>query len=125
MAFRGIKGRGVSTPLEQVLADAREETMTLARYGHHESAAAVESILDKITAELREYLTWHDEKGAVLLSEKPAGYFRSRFDDWEARGLARSPRRGVRQYREVVIPKKVSIGEVQADAERAAREDAA
>lgn len=108
--------------LEDVLADAREEAATLTRYGH---VTALDSLLDKITGTLREYLTWHDEKGAALMSGKSAGYFHSRYEDWAARGLARSPRRGVRQYREVVIPKKASIGEVQADAERAAREDAA
>jgi hypothetical protein len=111
--------------LEQVLADAREEIATLKRYGQADVAGAVEAILDRLTAELREYLTWHDEKGAALLSGKGVGYFAARFDDWEARGLARSPRRGVRQYRETVIPKRARISEVQADAERAAREDAA
>jgi hypothetical protein len=111
--------------IEQVLADVREEAATLRRYGQKDAAVAMDTVLDKVTSELREYLTWHDEKGAVLMSGKGKGYYASRFDDWEARGLARSPRRGVRQYREVVIPKQVSIGEVQADAERAAREDAA
>jgi hypothetical protein len=111
--------------LETVLADAREEAATLNRYGHHDSAQAVDALLDKISHELREYLTWHDEKGAVLLSGKPAGYFQSRFADWERRGLARSQKRGQREYREVVIPKVMDLSDVQADAERAAREDAA
>ena len=111
--------------LEQVLADAHEEIGTLRRYGQADVADAVAAILDRIQAELREHLTWHDEKGAALLSGKPAGFFRGRFEDWEARGLARSPRRGVRQYRETVIPKRARLSEVQADAERAAREDAA
>ena len=111
--------------LEQVLADAREEIATLRRYGQTDVADAVGAIVDRIGAELREYLTWHDEKGAALMSGKGPGYFASRFEDWEARGLARSPRRGVRQYREVVIPKRARLSEVQADAERAAREDAA
>lgn len=111
--------------IEQKLADAREEVATLKRYGQADVAAAVEAILDGLATDLREYLTWHDEKGAALLSGKPAGYFRGRFEDWSARGLARSPRRGVRQYREVVIPKRARMSEVQADAERAAREDAA
>jgi hypothetical protein len=111
--------------IEQTLADAREEATVLKRYGQSDVAAAVEAMLDRIAAELREYLTWHDEKGASLLSGKPAGFFRGRFEDWSERGLARSPRRGVRQYREVVIPKRARMSEVQADAERAAREDAA
>lgn len=111
--------------LEQRLADAREEVATLKRYGQSDVAAAVEAILDGLASELREYLTWHDEKGAALMSGKGTGYFHSRFEDWEARGLARSPRKGVRQYREAVIPKRARLSEVQADAERAAREDAA
>lgn len=111
--------------LEQVMADAREEINTLKRYGQQDVAAAVEAMLDRIQKQLREYLTWHDEKGAALLSGRGPGYFASRYDDWEARGLARTIRRGHRQYREVVIPKRARLSEVQADAERAAREDAA
>ena len=111
--------------LEQALADAREEAATLKRYGQQDVAVALEALLDKVQTPLREYLTWHDEKGAALLSGKGRGYFQSRFPDWELRGLARSPRRGVRQYREVVIPKRARLSEIQADAERAAREDAA
>jgi hypothetical protein len=111
--------------LEDVLADAREEAATLARYGQRDAASAVGTVLDKLTAPLREYLTWHDEKGAALLSGKPMGYFQSRFRDWERRDLARCLKRGQREYREVVIPKVMDLSDVQADAERVAREDSA
>lgn len=111
--------------LEQILADAREEATTLARYGHKDSAAALDGLLDKMTGALREYLTWHDEKGAATLSGNSLGYFHLRFKDWEARGLARSRGRGQREYREVVIPKAMDLGDVQADAERTARADTA
>lgn len=113
--------------IEQVLADARGDAQRLRAYGQGEIATALEAIIGKLTdaPEVRELLTWHDETGAVLMSGKPAGFFRGRFDDWERRGLARSPRRGVRQYREAVIPKKARLAELDADAERTAREDAA
>ena len=112
--------------LEQALADAREEAATLARYGQRDVAQALEALLDKLAPPLREFLTWHDEKGAALLSGKGTGYFATRFTEWEARGLARAGRkRGERHYREVVIPKRRHLGDVQADAARVAREDAA
>lgn len=113
------------TDLETVLADAREEVGTLRRYGQADVAGAVEAMLDRLVAALHEFTTWHDETGAALLSGKGPGYFRSRFDEWQRRGLARSPRRGVRQYRECVVPKRVRLAELDADAERTAREDAA
>lgn len=111
--------------IEQVIAEAREETATLSRYGHEETAAAVGTILDTLTStvEMRELLTWHDETGAVLLSGKPAGYFQNRFEGWEKRRLARMAGRGRRQYREVVIPKRETMADVLADAERTAEED--
>ena len=111
--------------VEEVMADAREEAMTLARYGHKDGAAGIEAILDKLSEPLREYLTWHDERGAALLSGKPKSYFHTRFREWERRGLARCLKRGHREYREVVIPKMMDLDDVQADAERAAHQDAA
>lgn len=111
--------------IEQVLADVREDAATLRRCGQSDAAAAMEALLDRVCASLREYLTWHDEKGAVVMSGKPAGYYQARFQEWEERGLARSPRRGVRQYREAVIPKPRRLSDVQVEAERLAREDAA
>ena len=113
--------------LEQVLADAREDAQRFHAYGQKDLAAALGALLERIIAapEVRELLTWHDEKGAALMSGRGPGYFAARFDEWEKRGLARSPRRGVRQYREAVIPKKARLAELDADAERTAREDAA
>jgi hypothetical protein len=113
--------------LEQVLADARGDAQRFHAYGQKDLAAALDALLERIVAapEMREILTWHDEKGAALLSGKGPGYFAGRFEEWARRGLARSPRRGVRQYREAVIPKKARLAELDADAERTAREDAA
>lgn len=111
--------------IEQTLADTREEAATLRRYGQGEVATAMETVLDTFMAELREYLTWHDEKGAALMSNKGASYFRSRYKEWEARGLARTASRGRRQYREVIIPKPVRFADIEVDAEQVAREDVA
>jgi hypothetical protein len=113
--------------LEQVLADARGDTQRFHAYGQKDLAAALDALLERIVAvpEMRELLTWHDEKGAALMSGRGPGYFAARFAEWERRGFARSPRRGVRQYRECVVPKKARLAELDADAERTAREDAA
>lgn len=90
--------------IEHVLQAAREQTATLRLYGQQETADAVDGLLDRVAAALRGHLQWHDEAGAVLLSGKPAGFFRARFADWERRGLARYAGRGRRLYRETVIP---------------------
>lgn len=112
------------TPRE-ILADAREKANTLATFGHPQTAAALNAVLDEIVTcpPVRELLTEHDEKGAILLSGKPAGYFKARFAGWAERGLARPGKRGQRYYSEVVIPKNPTMDDVLKDAERTAAAD--
>lgn len=114
----------VVTPRD-LFADAREKADTLRRFGHPSTADALDAMLEAIATcpPVRELLTEHDEKGAVLLSGKPAGYFRSRFAGWAERGLARRGGRGQRYYSEVVIPKAAQMDDVLKDAERTAAAD--
>lgn len=112
------------TPRE-AFADAREKATTLKAFGHRESAAALEAVLDLLVScqPIRELLTEHDEKGAVLMSGKPAGHFKARFAGWAERGLARQGKRGQRFYSEVVIPKSPQMDDVLDDAQRTAERD--
>ena len=109
---------------EQVLADVAEQANTLRIYGQGPAAGALELLVARLRAAMPEFLTWHDEAGAVLMSGKPRGWFRNRWPEWYRRGLAKgTPRK--RQYLECVIPKPSDVSEALADAERTAREDAA
>ena len=108
----------------KVLADVAEQANTLRVYGQAPAAGALEALVSRLRASMPEFLTWHDEAGAVLMSGQPRGYFRNRFPAWKARGLARGGR-GKREYLECVIPKPLDVSEALADAERTARADAA
>ena len=111
--------------IERAFGDAAEQIATLRRFGQAQVADAVEALLASLRTELVEYLTWHDEAGAALMSKRAPGYFRARFAGWEERGLAKHQGRGRRYYRECVIPKARTEADVRADAERAAEGDAA
>lgn len=100
-----------------VLADAEEKANTLHVFGQEETARWLRELVRSLRDGLREYLTWHDEPGAMLLSGRPRGYFRARRREWASRGLAERRGRGW-YYREVVIPRK-------ADTQSAAQEAAA
>lgn len=111
--------------IEQVLADAAEDVTTLEAYGHDKAAAAVGNIVARARAALAEFMTWHDEAGAMLMSGKPRGHFTSRFPEWERRGLAERRGRGRRVYRECVIPKPVDVAAAREAGEQDAREESA
>ncbi|HET7024860.1 MAG TPA: hypothetical protein VFI39_06650 [Gemmatimonadales bacterium] len=111
----------MSEHLAEVLADAREKVATVRSFGHPETAVAVEQILDRLgaTPEIRSVLTFHDEKGAALLSRKSPAWFRARFIGWERRGLARRAGR-TRFYAEAVIEFTEQHHAITADAEATA-----
>ena len=111
--------------IEQVLADAAEDVSTLEAYGHDKAAAAIGNILARVRASIAEFITWHDEAGAMLLSGRPRGFFTSRFPEWERRGLAERRGRGRRVYREVVIPKAPDLAAAREAGEQDAREETA
>lgn len=110
--------------LAQILADADEEVARLARYGHPEAADVLAGLVTRWKA-LHEFTVWHDEPGAMVLSGRSAAWFRARYAGWERRLLARSTRRGHREYLECVIPKAQRVDELLTDAEDTARRDAA
>lgn len=79
----------------------------LRRRGHSRDAELLESCADEISqAEpVRALLTWLSESDCLLKSGYKTEYFRSRFGEWEAQGLAE--KRGRRRYyRDIVCPQR-------------------
>ena len=92
------------TGLEQVLADLREEATILRANGHAAQAATLLRAVQQVADACPDYLRWLSEAEAVLRSGKSAAWLRARYPEWEQMGHARAPRRGVREYRAVIIP---------------------
>jgi hypothetical protein len=112
--------------LEEVLREAREEAKVLDRAGAAMSVRRFEQwllLIENSTAEFREFMS---EGSATLRSGKSVAWFRSRFDDWRAQGLARyNPKttRKERQYRSMIVPMRVHLETVREQARRDAIED--
>lgn len=105
--------------IEQVLADFSEEVAVLKRAGHPIIADNIGRVLSAVAEALPEYLTWYTEGEAMLRSGRGVDYFRSRFDEWQTRGLAE--RRGRhRRYRGVVVQQRILPSLHRAAAERSA-----
>lgn len=90
--------------LEQVLADALEDVVSLRRNGHTVQAASIERLVDDVRESMRSYLTTLSESEAQMRSGWTTYRLRSRFSEWEARGLAMLDEKGRRRYREIVVP---------------------
>ncbi|HEX6924264.1 MAG TPA: hypothetical protein VF167_02485 [Longimicrobiaceae bacterium] len=118
----------MTRPLEQVLADAREEAAVLRKHGQGAIADALERLCNDVDDATEEYRSWLSEQEAMLRSGKGVAYLRNRFGAWQRQGLARwSPRnRRAREYRALIVPHRTDLAKLRADARRAARgEDAA
>lgn len=90
--------------LEQVLADARGEAAVLRHNGHGPQAASVERVCDAVADAMAPFLEVLSESEAQLRSGYSVDWLRSRFAEWEARGLAMLDERGKRRYRAIVLP---------------------
>jgi hypothetical protein len=99
---------GVTTPLEQILADWAERAQTLRRCGHGAEAETLEALLSEVRVSAEDWLVWLSEDDAMLRSGKSRDWFRGRFPDWERRDLARRDGRK-RRYRAVVVPQRLNL----------------
>jgi hypothetical protein len=117
------EGAGKGTTA-RYLADVLADFAELGQYATPEVRQALGDLIAEVRCCGPEFLFWHDLPGAVLLSGKPPGYFRSRFKGWQARGLARSSRRGHHEFLECVIPKQEAIADLVRDAQETADADA-
>ncbi len=90
--------------LSLVLADAREEAAVLRSHGHAAQAKSIEALADRVRETMRAYLNTLSESEAQLRSGWSGARLRSRFAEWESRGLAMLDERGRRRYRELIVP---------------------
>lgn len=88
--------------LEHVLEEALKEAAVLRQHGHTEQAKTLERMAEKVRASAAEYLDWLSEQNARLYTGRSERWLRSRFLDWEPRGLARW-HHGRRQYRRIIL----------------------
>lgn len=109
--------------LEQVLADHRGEAQVLRANGHKAQADSIERVCEDVALAARDYLDWLDEDEAMLRSAKSRDFFRSRFPDWEAQGLAEW-RKKRRYYRRIIVPRRANLEAARAQAARDARRSA-
>ena len=90
-------------PIEQVIADEREQANILRANGHVGEARIIERICGRVSESLREFLTWLSESDARLRSGRSVEWLRGRFAEWASEGMA-EVRRNRRYYRAVIIP---------------------
>lgn len=108
--------------LEQVLTDIKgDELPVLRKYGGAVPLAEFESVLARIERAAEQFTTFLPEADAMLRSGHTRAWLRARFAGWERQGHARKDARGLRSYRECVVPAKVDLDAVRADAARTAR----
>lgn len=103
--------------IEDVIADFAEEVAVLDRSGHPIIARNIARVIEAVKSALPEYITWYSEAEAKLRSSHGVDYFRSRFAEWETRGLARLVGRK-RMYRGVVVEQRLLPSLVRAAAEK-------
>lgn len=105
-------------PLEQVIADRREDAAALRRNGFVREADLLESFAADVTRAAESWMRWLSEDEAVLRSDHRASWFRARFAAWEEEGLARKGHQGRREYRFVIVPRRANVDAVRELARR-------
>ena len=95
----------MTKPLEQVIADAREEAAVLRRQGHGAQSDAISHLCDEVRESALEYLTWLTDDEAALRSGRSTDWLRGRFPDWQEQGNAKLDGRR-RLYRMIVVPRR-------------------
>jgi len=107
-------------PLEQVIADAREEAKILERNGHLAQARSLERFADQVAEAAEPFTRWLSEDKAHTKSGRSVRWLRAQFDAWEAQQLARW-RHSAREYLDVAVPQRVHLSTVRAEARAQAR----
>lgn len=101
-------------PLEQVIADAREEAAMLKRTGNVGQAEHLERLLDEVYAAAEDYVTWLSEADALLKSGLAERTLRRRFRELVDCGLARYDNRRGREYRACAVPSRPNLATARA-----------
>lgn len=107
--------------LEEVLGDWREQAQVLGARGHGQEAKAIHDLVDEVTAAAEDYLKFLTEKDAILRSAKSQQWLRCRFAEWEREGHATKVK-GVRYYRQIVLPQRANVSAAFEEGKRAGQE---
>jgi len=106
---RGGRSRsGRMATLEEVLAAMRADAVVLRRFGDAAAAEQLERYATGVETVTQDFREWLTEAEARLRSGKSIAWLRKYFPEWEAAGLAKQAGRN-RQYRALVIPRRVDI----------------
>jgi hypothetical protein len=101
--------------LSDVLADWLGDAAVLRRNGNAAGAETLERCAREVKESAEEWLLWISEGEAMTRSGHVAAWFRARFEAFKREGHARTVKRGVRQYRACVVPRRANtaIAELQ------------
>lgn len=107
-------------PLEQVLADAREEAQVLRGNRAAFAVERVEQLLEDVAESAEEFITWLSEADAALRAGRSESWMRAQFPAMQRDGNARLQVKA-RQYRMCAVPRRANVNAVAARAREAAR----
>lgn len=111
-------------PLEQSLADWRERAQALRACGDEGRAVLIEKIVGEFAESAEEYLRWIGETDAALMSGRSEKWLRGNFPAWESLGHARKGQNGKREYRMLILPRRVNLSAAREEGRRAVRDAA-
>ena len=102
--------------LEQVLADWLENGQAARRIDQPHDAELIERVIRDVQAATEDYRRELSEEAAMNRSAKSREWLRARFRGWQQEGHAW--RRGrKRYYRAIVVPRRVNVDQIEADAQ--------
>lgn len=107
--------------LEEVLGEWRGQAQVLGARGHEREAKNIHEIVDDVKAAAEDYLKFLTEKDAMLRDGKSCSWHRARFAEWEREGHA-AKEKGVRYYRQIILPRRANISAAFEEGKRAGKE---
>lgn len=110
--------------LETVLADYCERATILRSVGESGKAQLIEDVCADVTESAEEYLRWIGETDAAMMSDKSERWLRGQYPAWESLGHARKGQNGKREYRMLILPRRVNLSAAREEGRRAVRDAA-
>lgn len=108
-------------PLEEVIANRRAAAQVLRAHGHEHDAKLIEEFASEVAESAEEYLRWIGETDAAMMSGKSEKWLRGQFLNWESLGHARKGQNGKREYRMLILPRRVNLSAAREEGRRAVR----